>query len=179
MPRPLQSCATALPFQLMTGVCTHAGWLDVGRQQQTKAAAADARPASANGASAPASAAAADTSAGAAQDTGARSGSFTRSSARPSAAYSGGYTCVSAAQRGGAAALLAGTADGRVRWLDVASGACCADLYCRPLHRWQASLQTSSIHHCMPPLVARTCLPAVHEMWKNLSRSTRRKAPLW
>lgn len=48
-----------------------------------------------------------------------------------------GYTCVAAALRGGADALVAGTGGGRLRWLDLATGALRANMYCRPLNRWQ------------------------------------------
>jgi hypothetical protein len=48
-----------------------------------------------------------------------------------------GYTCVTAAVRRGSDALVAGTSGGRLRWLDLGTGGLQADLYCRPLSRWQ------------------------------------------
>ncbi|KAK9916467.1 hypothetical protein WJX75_002924 [Coccomyxa subellipsoidea] len=57
--------------------------------------------------------------------------------APPKQASLSGYTCVTAAVRDGVDMLVAGTADGRVRWLDLERGVTCADLYCRPLSRWQ------------------------------------------
>ncbi len=53
--------------------------------------------------------------------------------ARSSAAY----TCVAPAQRGWADGLVAGTASGRLRWLDLERGCSCADVYCHPISRWQ------------------------------------------
>jgi len=46
------------------------------------------------------------------------------------------YTCVAPAQRGWADGLVAGTAGGRLRWLDLERGCSCADVYCHPISRW-------------------------------------------
>ena len=50
---------------------------------------------------------------------------------------SAAYTCVAPAQRGWADGLVAGTASGRLRWLDLERGCSCADVYCHPISRWQ------------------------------------------
>ena len=119
-----------------------AGWANPGAAHGTGKAGA-AAPAHANGASGGPSA----------QDSGGGGGSQPvlaqapdPPSSRGAAASGVGYTCVAAAQRGGVYdALVAGTSDGWLRWLDLASGAVRADVYCRPLHRWQA--------RCSPCLV--------------------------
>ena len=53
---------------------------------------------------------------------------------------SAAYTCVAPAQRGWADGLVAGTASGRLRWLDLERGCSCADVYCHPISRWQVRI---------------------------------------
>ena len=63
-----------------------------------------------------------------------------------------GYTCVAAAARDGADALVAGTAGSRLRWVDLETGTLRADLYCRPLSRWQVIMQlTGRLRHAWHP----------------------------
>jgi hypothetical protein len=47
----------------------------------------------------------------------------------------GGYTCVGVGDRGAVECLVAGTYNGRVRWLDLETKVKRADVYCRPLGR--------------------------------------------
>ena len=47
------------------------------------------------------------------------------------------YTCAAPAQRGCTECLVAGTAGGRLRWLDLETSCPLADVYCHPISRWQ------------------------------------------
>lgn len=85
--------------------------------------------------SAAAPAAGPSTSTGAAAAIGGGGGGV--GSASPRQPPSAGYTCITTATRDGATMLVAGTTDGRLRWLDLECSAARADLYCRPLSRRQ------------------------------------------
>lgn len=61
----------------------------------------------------------------------------------PSIRSTAAYTCVAPAQRGSADGLVAGTASGRLRWLDLERGCSCADVYCHPISCWQVRVFTS------------------------------------
>ena len=47
------------------------------------------------------------------------------------------YTYAAPAQRGCTECLVAGTAGGRLRWLDLETSCLLADVYCHPISRWQ------------------------------------------
>ncbi|KAL0031838.1 hypothetical protein WJX79_010539 [Trebouxia sp. C0005] len=59
----------------------------------------------------------------------------------------GGYTALAAGQgRGDGRDMVAGTANGRARWIDVERGLLKADVYCRPLGKSMAGGGVSAVH---------------------------------
>ena len=61
---------------------------------------------------------------------------------------SSGYTCVAAVQGAHGPLLLGGTVNGKLRWLDMQTGLLQADMYCRPLGRWQVGWGTACASLC-------------------------------
>lgn len=132
----------------MIALCATTGWTTFGAlasSAEEAAREAAARPGSASGAAAsPAAVSGTPSSTLSSAGPGAAGGG---GGAPPKQASLSGYTCVTAAVRDGVDMLVAGTADGRVRWLDLERGVTRADLYCRPLSRWQVTGRASQ-----PPL---------------------------
>ena len=61
---------------------------------------------------------------------------------------SSGYTCVAAVPGARGPLLLGGTVNGKLRWLDMQTGLLQADVYCRPLGRWQVGCGTACAALC-------------------------------